>query len=155
MSMPRTRVRPAVPDDVDDVARLYVELKRHHRDLGPDNPRYRVPDQSLRKRTERVLADPRTTIYLAEIEGRVVGFLELTFADKPWGTSCEIETLVVEEAYRGRGCGRALMRAAELHARRQGAKGMRVDVLAANGDGRRFYEELGYELFAVRYGKPT
>ena len=155
MSAPRTRVRRAGPQDRGEVARLYVELKRHHRELDADNPRYRVPDASWSKRAKTVLADPATTVFLAEVEERVVGFLELTFAQKPWGISCEVETLVVEERYRGRGCGRALMLEAERRAQEEGARGMRVDVLAANPEGRRFYEGLGYALFAVRYGKPT
>ena len=149
-----TEVRRATPDDLDDVARLYVELKRHHRPLATDNPRYRVPDDTWRDRARRVLSDPRTTVYLAEVDDNVVGFLELTFAEKPWGVSCEIETLVISDGYRRRGYGRALMMEAERRAREEGARGMRVDILAANAEGRRFYEGLGYELFAVRYGKP-
>jgi ribosomal protein S18 acetylase RimI-like enzyme len=93
------------------------------------------------------------TVLVASLDGLIVGFAKLSFADKPWGLACEIETLVVERHTRGHGCGTRLMRAAESCATRAGAKGMRVDVLLANEPARSFYEGLGYEPFALRYGK--
>lgn len=45
------------------------------------------------------------------------------------------------------------MAAAEDAAARAGAQGVRLDILVGNDDGARFYEKLGYELFALRYGK--
>ena len=50
---------------------------------------------------------------MARSGGRVVGFVGLAYEDKPWGLSCEVKTLVVDEDRRGRGLGTALMRAAE------------------------------------------
>ena len=92
---------------------------------------------------------------MARSGGRVVGFVGLAYEDKPWGLSCEVKTLVVDEDRRGRGLGTALMRAAETEAHSSGARGLRVDVLQMNGPARSFYEGLGYEMFAARYGKPV
>lgn len=148
-------VRVARPADLADAARLYVALKNHHRPLQPHSRRYQVPDEEWAAEAERALADEHTTVLVREESGRVVGVLTLSFVQKVWGLSCEIHTLVVDEAARGRGHGTALMRAAEGLAVRKGAKGMRVDVLETNVLGRSFYESLGYGVFAVRYGKPT
>lgn len=77
----------------------------------------------------------------------------MSFVEKVGGTSCEIETLIVDEKARGRRIGARLMAAAEDEARRRAAINMRVDVLIANERGVAFYEREGYEAFAVRLGK--
>jgi ribosomal protein S18 acetylase RimI-like enzyme len=55
-----------------------------------------------------------------------------------------ITDLVVLPDQRRRGVGRALLEAAEAHARRGGAARLRVGVLAANETARRLYGQLGY-----------
>jgi GNAT superfamily N-acetyltransferase len=146
-------VRPAGLGDLEAVTSLYVELKRHHAALQPDNPRYGVPDEHWRGVARRHLEGPDHAAYLALQGGRAVGLAVLHLAEKPWGTSCEIDTLIVEPDARARGHGTRLMDACERHARAAGARGLRVDVLEVNSQGREFYERRGYELFAVRYGK--
>ncbi len=79
--------------------------------------------------------------------------MKLSFVEKVGGTSCEIETLVVEDQARGHGVGAGLLAVAEEEARHRGAVNMRVDVLIANERGVAFYEREGYETFAVRLGK--
>jgi len=147
-------VRRATTDDVDAITRLYLELKRHHRPLALNNPRYDVAGDAWRARAARRVVDPKVFVYVVERDARVIGFIEFGFEEKPWGISCEVETLVVEAEHRNQRWGEALMEEAEKRARYEGARGMRVDVLAVNADARRFYERLGYDLFAVRYGKP-
>lgn len=148
-------IRPAGPEDLDDVARLYVALKQHHAQLRPDIPRYQVPDGQWREVADRTLRDPDLVMLVAEVGRRVVGFTKLGFVEKPWGLSCEIDTMVVEDAHRSKGIGTEMLRAAEVEAYRRGAKGVRVDVLLENYDGREFYQRAGFEPFSVRYGKPV
>jgi ribosomal protein S18 acetylase RimI-like enzyme len=50
--------------------------------------------------------------------------------------------------------GARLVAAGETAAVARGAGGMRVEVVVENERGRAFYERLGYEGLAVRYGKP-
>jgi ribosomal protein S18 acetylase RimI-like enzyme len=148
-------IRPTTPDDLDDVARLYIALKEHHAQLRPDIPRYQVSDSQWKTVAERALRDPELSTFVAEVGGRVVGFTKLAFVEKPWGLSCEIDTMIVDQAHRSKGIGAQMLRAAELDAYRRGAKGVRVDVLLENYDGREFYQGAGFEPFSVRYGKPV
>jgi GNAT superfamily N-acetyltransferase len=148
-------IRPATPEDVDDVAGLYISLKEHHSQLRPDIPRYQVPDGQWMRVAERALRDPDFSTFVAMVGGRVVGFTKLAFVEKPWGLSCEVDTMVVDEAHRSKGVGAQMLRAAEHEAHRRGAKGIRVDVLIENYDGREFYQRAGFEPFSVRYGKPV
>jgi len=148
-------IRRATMEDAVTVASLYVELKHHHRRLAPSAERYQVDDSAWEQVAIESLRDPETTIFVAEVDERVVGFVKLELVPKPWGTSCEIATLIIENEMRGRGIGLALLRRSEDFARQVRAQAMRVDVLHTNEPGRAFYEREGYELFAVRYGKPV
>lgn len=114
-----------------------------------------VSDAEWSDVARRALEDPDVQVYVAEEGDHIRGFMKIIYAPKPWGTSCEIETMVVDARHRGRGIGGRLLREAERLARERGAKGLRVDVLIPNYDGREFYERFGYEAFAVRYGKPV
>jgi GNAT superfamily N-acetyltransferase len=149
------RVRSATMGDAGPVARLFSVLKRHHQALAPDNPRYGLDEATWTRLTKADLLDPRVTILVAEVEGEVRGFAKLVLEDKPWGLSCEVETLIVDEELRGRGLGTLLMEAAEKWAAQAGAQGIRVNVLRLNERGRSFYERLDYQAIAVRYGKPV
>jgi ribosomal protein S18 acetylase RimI-like enzyme len=146
-------IRSAGASDVEAITALYIELKRHHARLQPDNPRYKVAEERWAQIAHASIENPEEAVLVAEAAGGVVGFVRLSFTARPWGKACEINTLVVGEASRGGGVGRALMVAAERTAAEGGAQGVRLDILVGNDDGARFYEELGYELFAWRYGK--
>jgi ribosomal protein S18 acetylase RimI-like enzyme len=146
-------IRGARNEDLDSLVDLYLELKEHHARLAPRNPRYRVERSGWERVVRRALDDPGMTILVAEAEGRVVGFVKLSIVIKPWGLAGEIDTMVVAEAHRGRGWGARLLAAAEEHAVNAGARGLRLDVLAGNEAGRRFYERAGFSPFAIRYGK--
>ena len=146
-------IRDAVASDAPRIADLYVELKEHHGRIQPGNPRYLVKRSEWLEQTERAIADPSIVIKVAESGGDVVGFTKLSFAEKPWGLSCEVNTLVVAESHRRRGVGEALMDAAAEVGREHGCKGIRADVLLGNDDAVRFYERLGYEATSIRHAK--
>jgi ribosomal protein S18 acetylase RimI-like enzyme len=149
------RIRAANAGDHKDIARLYMELKDHHRKLQPRNPRYDVNNERWSEVARAALENPDVFLYVAEAAREVAGFMKITYAQKPWGISCEIETMVVDKRRRGRGIGGRLLEHAETVARERGAKGLRVDVLIPNYEGREFYERAGFEAIAVRYGKPV
>ena len=147
------KVRRATPADADAIAELYVQLRDHHATLAPENLRYQVGDENWKRIASEGLSDPDVRYYVATRGTEILGFVNLFFAQKPWGLACEVETLVVDRDVRDTGIGTALMARAEEVAREEGALAMRVNVLHSNEDGRRFYERSGYRLTAVRYGK--
>jgi ribosomal protein S18 acetylase RimI-like enzyme len=59
----------------------------------------------------------------------------------------------VASSRRGRGIGTQLLAASEEAAARRGARGMRVEVVIENEEGRDFYERRAYRALAMRYGK--
>jgi len=146
-------VRLATIEDLADVTRLYVSLQRHHVRLQPGNPRYTVPASSWTQVARAAIEDANADVFVVEDGEKTFGMMKLSYVNKPWGLSCEIDTMIVDGRHRNRGAGRLMLDMAERHARRIGAAGLRVDVLLENYGGRRFYERAGYESIAVRYGK--
>jgi aminoglycoside 6'-N-acetyltransferase I len=88
-------------------------------------------------------------IFVAEADGRLVGFLELDYRKYAPGCTASpvpfIEGWYVEPALQGRGIGRALVEAAEAHARAAGHHEIASDAELVNADGIAAHLALGYE----------
>lgn len=140
--------------DLPDITRLYIHLSEYQRSMAPDAPRFRVDDTGWEDYAKKKFDDPRAFLFVARVGQEVVGFIGTALADKPWGTSYEILTLIVEEGRRGEGIGTALLKHAEAHAAEVKADGLRVDVLLHNSGARAFYERAGYSPTSVRHAKP-
>jgi GNAT superfamily N-acetyltransferase len=67
--------------------------------------------------------------------------------------SGQITLLVVDEANRSRGAGRALVEAAEAWARSRGTKRITVTTALDRGVAHAFYEKVGYLHTGRRYAK--
>lgn len=98
-----------------------------------------------------------TVILLAEVEGRAAGFTHLfpIFSS----TRCQrlwlLNDLYVDAAARKHGVARALLAAAEAHARATGACGLELATAHTNVTAQRLYESSGWTLDAIyrRYEK--
>jgi GNAT superfamily N-acetyltransferase len=104
-------------------------------------------DPAVQARGLRLLGTrPDAVILVAEAEGRVVGMctVQLTASTARGGLSAGIEDVVVDQVWRGRGVGRALLAAAEAWARGRGA--VRLALLAdeTNLPALDFYDRLGF-----------
>jgi ribosomal protein S18 acetylase RimI-like enzyme len=88
-------------------------------------------------------------LYAVEAAGDVVG--SLWFAELR-GRAYLYEVWI-DPAARGRGLGRAAMRALEAEARRRGLRGVEFNVWAGNDVARSLYRSLGYEEHAVFMSK--
>lgn len=88
---------------------------------------------------------------VAESDGRVVGYVRL---GRPTPLDCnahvqQIQGLAVADEARGRGVGRALIRAAVAEARRRGARRITLRVLGHNTPARKLYESEGFVVEGV------
>ena len=88
-------------------------------------------------------------VFLAEVDGRVAGFLEMDYRKYAPGCTSSpvpfIEGWYVEPALQGRGIGRALMAAAESRARAEGYSEIGSDAELDNADGIAAHLAVGYE----------
>jgi GNAT superfamily N-acetyltransferase len=147
-------VRPFEPADADAVATALVDSSIHHTALEPD--RYRVVDPArvaavYRAGLQHPAGQPadETATFVAELDGRVVGMVDIHVA-RPAGahqprTYGYVPELAVAVDARRRGVGAALMAAAEDWARARGCAHVVLDYNARNTDAGRFYRDrLGY-----------
>jgi GNAT superfamily N-acetyltransferase len=132
--------RPATPDDLAAMTDLIYGLFSAEPEFVPDRP-------TQARGLALILADPRIgEILVAEADGRVVGMVSLlyTVSTALGGKVAVLEDMVMESAWRGRGCGSVLCAAALAHARAAGC--LRVTLLteASNAGAQRFYARLGF-----------
>ena len=105
-----------------------------------------IPD---RDRVERVLAHPGNTVFAARAGGaerRILGLLTLVRVELATGTEARIEDVVVDDAARGLGSGRALVVAGREAAVEQGARYVDLTSAPRRVTARRLYQSLGFEL---------
>lgn len=141
-------VRQARPDERDAITRRNLALALETEGITLD------PEVTARG-VARVLDEDVGAFYLvAEIDGEAVGQLMITREWSDW--RCRwiwwIQSVYVEEAYRGRGVYRALHDAVRDRARRAGAAGVRLYVDRRNARAAAVYAHLGmngehYDLF--------
>ena len=94
-----------------------------------------------------IVDNPHSVLFLAELDGAVVGSLTLAFYRIPTGLKAWIEDVVVDESARGHGVGEALNLAAIDEARARGAKNVSLTSRPSREAANRLYQRLGYEPY--------
>jgi phosphinothricin acetyltransferase len=116
MPMTAPHVRPATPDDIPSITRIYAQAVRH----GTASFELEPPDEAEMMRRQRALSDGGYPYLVAEIGGAVAGYAYAgPYRARPaYRFSVENSVYVAPEAHR-RGIGRLLLKAliAECEAR--------------------------------------
>ena len=86
-----------------------------------------------------------TVLYVARVDGRILGSLTLAFYRIPTGTKAWIEDVVVDAEARGHGVGELLNRAALDEARARGAKDVSLTSRPSREAANRLYRRIGFE----------
>ncbi len=86
-----------------------------------------------------------TVLFLARLEGSIVGSLTLAFYRIPTGMKAWIEDVVVDDAARGHGVGRLLNEAALDVARERGAKNVSLTSRPSREPANRLYQRIGFK----------
>lgn len=152
-------IRSATLGDYDALIGLFDELDEIHRQARPD---FFCPFEGparTRGQVERWLAEPGSTVLVAERGADVVGLAVLltrpppAFAGAVPRKVIEVDNLVVRADQRGWRVGRRLIDAAVEWSRRRGATHVEVAVHAFNRDAWRFYETAGFAPSLVRLAR--
>jgi ribosomal protein S18 acetylase RimI-like enzyme len=88
-----------------------------------------------------------TILFVARLDDRVVGSLTLAFYRIPTGLKAWIEDVVVDDAARFQGIGKALSRVALEEARRRGAKNVSLTSRSSREVANRLYQDIGFEAY--------
>jgi GNAT superfamily N-acetyltransferase len=143
-------IRPATSEDIPAIQSLYRFLDQHHVALYPEVFQPLETDARPATLIQSWLDNPEATYLVAEIDGAVVGFLNVRkmnspdtpiFQPRAWA---HVENAVVATAHQGKGLGKALFEAAIVWAKAQGLNRMQTQVWSANGPAHAFYTQQGF-----------
>ena len=136
--------RQADITDIPDIVRMLADDF-----LGQQRERFEDPlPESYIRAFREIEADPNNELIVAESDGVVVGTFQLTFTPSisfQGGKRATVESLRVDEKYRGRGLGRKMMLWAIERARGAGCVSMQLSTNAERTDAHHFYESLGFQ----------
>jgi GNAT superfamily N-acetyltransferase len=148
-------VRGADPDDVQDIADLYLEVAL---EVVAREPSLRhVPSQDdVERRYHSRITDAERTVLVAVSDGAVIGFVDASLErhEDPGtyfrrGTFVVVEELIVTARGRRRGVGTALMRAIETWGRAADARMVWLETHVTNEAARQLYGGIGYREATV------
>ncbi len=143
-------IRQAITADIPRLARVHVQSwQETYTGLIPDDVLENIITLESRElQWQRTLANPKITVFVAEVSGAVVGFCSVAVAVR----QAEIYTLYLLKANQGLGIGRQLFYSALGYAKSKGSKSLTLWVLA-NNPTRKFYEYMGGNLEDERIEK--
>ena len=107
-------------------------------------------DRFSRSALKRLLAVMTADCRVAEIDGRVAGYVAILF--RAGTLVARIYSIAVDPAYRGRGVAQGLIAAAEQAARSRGARSLRLEVRASNKAALSLYERAGFTFLERKPG---
>jgi GNAT superfamily N-acetyltransferase len=138
----RSAVREYEERDRDACRGLWAQLTQWHRDLYDDQS---IGGEDLEGWFDRYLEERRpVAVWVADLGERVVGFTGALPLEN--GVRYELEPIVVDAQFRGRGIGSALAHAVVERARADGMRGVEVKPAARNSEAIRFFHAHGFDV---------
>lgn len=101
------------------------------------------PDSS---QVAALISDPGSVVFLARLDGAIVGTLTLVLYRIPTGLKAWIEDVVVDASARGHGVGDSLNQAALEEARHRGVKAVSLTSRPSREAANRLYQRIGFTL---------
>jgi GNAT superfamily N-acetyltransferase len=140
-----TEARAAIPDLCD----VLVDCVDGGASVGFMQPYTRADAEPYWQAVAESVASGATLLFAAELEGRVLGTVQIGAAQMPnQPHRADLKKLLVHRAARGKGLARLLMRAAEEEAARRGKTILVLDT-ATGSDAEAIYPRLGWERVGV------
>ncbi|MER5420252.1 GNAT family N-acetyltransferase [Streptosporangium roseum] len=96
---------------------------------------------------EAIDADPNNELIVAELDGEVVGTMQLTYIpgiSRRGALRMQIEAVRIDSGLRGRGLGRQMMEWAVERGRARGCALVQLTTDKGRKDAHRFYDSLGF-----------
>jgi ribosomal protein S18 acetylase RimI-like enzyme len=152
-------IRPAVSDDADGIAVVFLESAEYHARLDPE--RYSPPEvETITARYREGRQHPsdargEVITLVAEFSGEIVGFIDARLEQSPDPMHremiyCHVAEIAVRSRHRNQGIGVLLLGAAEDWGRRQGAEFASLEYHAANTPASLFYQRrMGYLVASI------
>ena len=98
-----------------------------------------------REQLQAIVSSPACVLFVARVDGRIVGSLTLATFPIPTGVRAWIEDVVVDSDARGHGVGEALNQAAIAEAKSRGAITVELTSRPSREAANRLYQRIGFE----------
>lgn len=134
-------MRRARAEDVDDIVAMLADDPLGSTRERPGDPHYGEAFRALDQ-------DPGQLLAVAEVDGDVVGTLQLTFIpglSRVGATRAQIEAVRVRADQRGAGLGKRMIEWAVAEAKARGCVLVQLTSDASRADAHRFYTRLGFK----------
>lgn len=142
-------LRPAVPSDFERLVQFWLELREYNVGLGQRRPkRWSTGHETFaRSFISEALAQASVNhvVLAVDAEGEEVGVCHTSLMGEGEPCPAHVHVLIVDEAWRGQGIGRALLDDAFAWCARVGADEASLRVAAPAVDSRRFYQRYGMQ----------
>ncbi len=150
-------IRSGRREDAADAARLWVRSAEEHASYDPVYTVSSEAERTMRRFLADLTSSSHTFLFVATSgegpDAKTIGFIsgELregspTFHPKTWAS---VDDVYVTPEYRSRGIGKAFIERVKYWSKDKGANGVSLQVAAANGRGRSFYQNLGFREVSV------
>lgn len=143
------RIRPAEAADAEAMVALAREVTSEEGGWLLASSAWRTVSEE-RRYVRTVQHHPDAALFVAELDGEIVGRLSLTRDPQPASKHVADLGLMVASSYRRRGIGSALMTAAEGWAARAGVSKLELHVFPHNAAAIALYEKCGYVREGLR-----
>jgi GNAT superfamily N-acetyltransferase len=136
---------------------LCVDVQRLHAEQYPDLFKRPQGDDFAVSFFDEMLADPTVRIFLAEEDGRPIGYLMSKLFERAEGPFTytnrflQVEHISVHPDRQRQGVGTALMNRVEELAREIGVTKIQLDSWDFNTEAHTFFERRGFEKFNFRF----
>jgi GNAT superfamily N-acetyltransferase len=135
--------RQAIQTDLPIIVRLLMEDELSAQRERCETPLPRAYYEAL----DAIGRDPNNDVIVAEIDGEVIGTLQLMFLPSlsyQGRTRAQVESVRVLQRLRGQGIGTIMMQWAIERARQRNCHMMQLSSHKSRVDAHRFYEKLGF-----------
>src|SRR5215216_4499860 len=142
--MNQVNFRPATRQDLPDIVRMLADDE-----LGSQREKCEDPlPESYYAAFEQITRDPNHQLFVAELDGKVIGTLHLMFLPSisyQGGLRAQIESVRVDRRYQNQGIGSEMMKWTIGLAKERGARLIQLTTHTSRQDAHRFYKRLGFE----------
>jgi ribosomal protein S18 acetylase RimI-like enzyme len=152
-------IRSATPKDSLTLSTLCRDVQSLHAEHHPQVFKMPQSDDFAVAFFDEILTSPEFTAYLAEQDGRPLGYILCRWVDRPENDFTYenrfllIDQISVHPDAQHRGIGTALLRQAEDLARELGGAKLQLDSWDFNLEAHACFEKFGFEKFNYRFWK--
>jgi GNAT superfamily N-acetyltransferase len=150
-------IRQATPADAARLSSLCLDVQRLHAQHHPEI--FKMPESETFAVAffDEILAQPESRIFIAEEDGREVGYIFFQLIERPENPFTfarrllHIDQISVRPEAQGRGVGAALMGQAQAVASEWHVERTQLDSWDFNTSAHQFFEHLGFQKYMFRF----